>query len=231
MNKKILTPLLMSAALILGGALMILPGCAGGCGEDNSGKPAADEGGASQSTSKSGGGQAGLSRYDSGGKSTSTAMGQAGEVGAQLSAGPVKAVGPEDFKAKVLKEGATVFLTVSRANCEDCATMAPVMKALAPQFASVYNFYELDGMAVGASGLLPPSIALEPLPAFVMYKNGKPTSYIQGLPFERDTDAKGSFTEPLPDYQRRLMRWFHDAMVQKNLNFSRTIRKAPAKKT
>ncbi|MBI3552474.1 MAG: hypothetical protein HY077_08140 [Elusimicrobia bacterium] len=219
------------AALFFFVLLPIFPGCAGGCGEDTATQSAAkpQEGAAGGgSSSSSGGGQATLSRYDSAKKG---AMGQAGEVGEQLAASPVKPLTPQDFKPTVLRAGTTVLLTVVRPDCPDCDAILPVLDALAPEFKGRYAFYRFDGAAVGASGLLSPKVSLEPLPAFVMYKNGKATSWLQGLPFPREVDASGSYTESLEGYQRRLMRWFHDALAQKNLNFSRTIRKAPPKKT
>jgi len=237
MNKKTATSLSTAlAALFFFVVLPIFPGCAGGCGEEASNKPAADNGAPGMgSAPKSGGGSAGLdkrNRYDSAGKKSSgTATGELGDVAEDLTSGPVKTVGPEDFKGKVLRPGSTVFLTVVRSSCEDCDAIIPVVKALAPQFTGKFEFMQFDGAAVGASGLLPPKMSLEPLPAFALYKNGKATSVLQGMPFPREVDAKGAYKEPLADYQRRLMRWFHDALTQRNLNFSQTLHAPPRKKT
>jgi hypothetical protein len=211
--------------------LPLYSGCAGGCGEDTSGKPGAENGanGTAGGVSSHGGGQGvGIgSRYDSASnKSTDTALGQVAEVSDQASRAKSSsyALGPDEFRERVLNGGATQFITVVAPGCADCDVMRPVLATLQPQFGSRYEFHEFDGMAVGASGLLPPKLSLEPLPAFVMYKNGKPTSWLQGLPFPREAG------EPLETYQKRLQRWFHDALTQKNLNFARTIRPA-AKKT
>ncbi len=257
MNSRNKTPLsTWLAAIFFFAILPIFPGCTGGCGEDTSDKSADQgQGAPGQATAPSGGhgtteaksakpggtvkdgslGDAGkASRFDSAGKDPSkganSALGALGEVSTQLSAGQTRTVSEDEFKAKVLRQGATVFLTVTRSDCPDCDMVAPVIKALSPEFAGKFEFMQLDGAAVGASGLLPKGVALEPLPAFIMYKDGKATSFQQGLPFPRAVNAQGAYTEAVEDYQGRLMRWFHDALAQKNLNFARMMRKAAPKK-
>lgn len=247
---------MLMAALFFGIVLPLIPACSGGCGEEPQSKsqeqpstgasaPSGGGGGGSgpqQLGAKSGGGKGvadgpkgSNSRFDStNGKNGSTgAMGQAGETAGQSApdaSGPVAPVSPNEFRGKLLGQGAAKFLTVIGQTCPDCDTVMPVINTLAPDFSSSFEFYQYDGTALGASGMLPKDMSLSPLPAFAMYKDGKVTSLLQGMPFPMQVDAAGKPTETKEQYQARLLRWFRDALTQKNLNFSRTIRKKAPKK-
>lgn len=226
------------AALFFFVLLPLMPGCAGGCGDEpSSSKDSSAQGGGpgAGEPSKGGGGGAQKvgSRFDtSGKKSTSTALGQLGETEEQSreSARTLKKVSPAEFKNTVLRTGTTAFLMVSGANCEDCDTILPVLATLTPQFRDSFQFFQFDGDAVGASGMLPAGMSLTPLPGFAMYRDGKVTSLLQGLPFPMQVGPDGKPRESKEQFQARLMRWFRDALTTKNLNFSKSMQKAPAAK-
>ncbi len=213
--------------------LAMTAGCSGGCGEEPQGPTKPSSSAPAAAASHGAIGEANLARYDTAGRKTSavTAKSQAGEVGREAAATLVADVNAQNFREKVLRPGATVFLTVVGANCEDCEVVLPVIGALAQEFSGHYEFYKFDGMSVGASGLLPPKVSATPLPAFVLYKKGKPASRLQGLPFGRETGKDGKYAESLEDYRKRLAFWLRDALSVGNLNFSRPARKVPAKKS
>jgi hypothetical protein len=240
MKNRIAAP--MAVALYF--SLALFAGCAGGCGDDGSKSAGPDTGGASGGLEapKSGGSGAALdkskpeqSKFDTAKKGDKDAGakdqlgGVSNQLSDQLAAGMVQTVTPENFKTNVLAPGTTVFVTVIRPMCADCQTVAPVMKTLAQQFSGKYDFKQVDGPSLFNAGLLPKGLMLEPMPGFAMYKDGKITSYLQGMPLERQSDAHGGI-EPTEDYQQRLMRWFQDALTRKDLNFSKTLQKAPAPK-
>jgi hypothetical protein len=255
MKKKLPSSSMLMAAVFFGVVLPMIPACSGGCGDEPSAKDKEQPSTGASSTGGGGGGgsnpqqlggKAGASkgvgagakgtdsRFDStNGKSGATnAMGQAGETAGQNTeaAGPIAPVSPTEFRGKILRQGATVFLSVISADCLDCDTVMPVLNTLAPDFSASFDFYRYDGNAVAASGMLPKGLSLSPLPAFAMYKNGKVTSVLQGMPFPQQVDASGNPTETQAQYQARLLRWFRDALTQRNLSFSRTIKKKAAKK-
>jgi hypothetical protein len=125
-----------------------------------------------------------------------------------------------DLRARLQKTSTAVFLKIDGPQCQDCELAAPVISSLAKEFSKSLKFYQSDYFEAHGGGLLPSGIVEKPLPAFLMYQDGKATSRLQGLPFPRHKDKKGNPDEALKDYQARLTRWFRDALTQRNLEFT-----------
>jgi hypothetical protein len=125
-------------------------------------------------------------------------------------------VDPPGF-SRVLSSQAPALVIVAGGECADCALAMPALRTLSRELRGKWEFYRIDPSAVGASGVLPAG-TIQP-PSFIIYDGGKPASSRAGLPFARELAAKDRPEEPLEDYQRRLYRWFRDALTQKNLKF------------
>jgi hypothetical protein len=224
--------------LLLIGALALASwGCGpGGCG----GEPEQDKTvdlttGGKKPDASSGGGEAAVgegkpdleqgpgSRFDTQGDSNK-ALEQAGEAAGKKPelAGPQTLfdVEPAGF-GRVLTAQLPALVIVTGPECADCETVLPALRTLSRENRGKVEFYRIDGTALGASGVLPAG-ALAPRPAFVLYEGGKVLSQRTALPFARETANANRPEEPALEYQRRLYRWFRDALTQKKLGFGKT---------
>jgi len=226
--------------LLLGVALGGWSCGGGGCGEDNNkvvdtrpvvsgakGAPGSGTVDNVRENAKTRGPNPEGSRFDTAGShgSSNDAADQAQEAAGQQ---PQKLAGPQTIFdvdppgfSRVLKSTPPSLVIVYAPECKDCGVVMPALRTLSQELRGQFEFYRIDATAVGASGVLPAG-TLQPTPAFVLYQGGKPISSRAGLPFAREAAQKDRPEEPLPEYQRRLYRWFRDALTQKNLKFGAT---------
>lgn len=172
-------------------------------------------GGTPRASSESGGnahgsGDVNVGDWDSGrkaGPDAVTAQGP-GQTAAPTAtkAAPLDPVGPAEWDARVANAKGPVFVLVTRADCDDCALVRPVLKGLAPEFEK-WTFVSAEGL---------PNVDKPPKPpTFVIYDKGAAVSDRQGLPFPKAAGERDA------EYQKRLARWFRDALTEKNLKLAK----------
>jgi hypothetical protein len=121
-------------------------------------------------------------------------------------AAPLDPIGPAEWDARVANAKGPVLVFVTRADCEDCALARPVLRGLASDFPT-WAFFSAEGL---------PNVDKPPKPpTFVIYEKGAVASDRQGLPFPRSAGELDA------DYQKRLSRWFRDALTQKNFKLAK----------
>lgn len=215
------------------GLILALAAASWGCGDGGCGDSGNDSKTVDMRPSAGGGPPPGggtvsaASRFDtaSAGAASKSAAEQLQETVGKASeklAGPqlIFDVTPDGY-SRVLQAKVPALVIVSGPGCADCETVLPSLRTVSKEKRGKIEFYKIDSTALGASGVLPAGM-LQPLPGFILYEGGKVVTSRKGLPFARETGRKDRPDEEVAEYQRRLYRWFRDALTQRNLGFGGT---------
>lgn len=206
------------AGFFFAALLLLLVGCGeGGCGSE----PKSKSGGSTPvtsgaSSSGSGGGEVGIpasaAEPRKAGKGTGGKAESSAGKGSSLLTGSLAAVDAATFKPKVLKRpGALVSLYFP--GCSDCERAAPALEAVARDFRGKVDVYRMDSSLPENLALLPKGFSSKSYPGFILYRDGAPVSWKQGLPFEpRPAGGDGAPAETDAEYQGRLSQWLRNGL-------------------